>query len=65
MLLNCPANSAEVQRVLIHNVLMHKPVLGNEEPAANETTLQDFHPIQLADIKASPMSVSELVADLR
>ena len=43
---------------------MYKPVLGKEKPAANETMLQDFHPIPLADIKASPMLVGELVADL-
>ena len=60
-----PANSAKVQPEPIHNVLVYKPVLGKEKPAANETTLQDFHPIPLADIKASPMLVGELVADLR
>ena len=44
---------------------MHKLMLGKKKPAANETTLQDLHPIHLANIKASLMAVGELVADLR
>ena len=60
-----PANSAKVQPVPFHNVLMHQLMLGKKKPAANEMTLQDFHPIQLANIKASPMAVGELEADFR
>lgn len=60
-----PANAAKIQAEPINEVQIYKPVLGKAKPVPKEVTLENFNPVALQDVEASPERVGVLVANLR